>query len=240
MTRAIGFIGTRGIFGILLVSLGMLFLISNYYRGFYWEDYWPLLFVVWGAARFAAYGAHRWGYSAALALFGLLFFYGGFDRPFYVFDFLEWEFIWPLAIIFLGGFMVVRNINARGRAEAKNSAEKDTLSAFSILGNNSARIVSQNFSGGSALAFLGGVEIDLREARLSADKDVIKIDVTAVLGGVEIYAPVDWVIKTKGMPLLGSIEDQRPNPPQADQANKSAKTLVVDGIAILGSVEIKP
>ena len=237
MTRTTGFIGSRGIFGILLVSLGALFLISNYFRGFYWDEYWPLMFVVWGAARFAAYGAYRWGFSVALMIVGLLVFYGGFDDPFYVFDILEWDVIWPLAVIALGGYMVVRNINARGRAEAASSSEKDTLSAYSVLGSNNARIVSHNFSGGSALAFLGGVEIDMREARLAADKDIIKIDVTAVLGSVEIYAPADWVIKTRGLPLLGSIEDQRPNPPRADEA---AKTLIVDGIAILGSVEIKP
>lgn len=237
MTKATVYIGPRGIFGILLVALGALFLISNYTRGFYLEDYWPLLIVVWGAARFAAYRTHRWGLSAALIFFGLVFFYGGLDRPFYVFDILEWDYIWPLAIISLGGFMVVRSINSRGKLEAKNSSERDTLSAYSVLGNNNARVVSHNFSGGSVLAFLGGVEIDLREAKLSEDKDTIKIDVTAILGGVEIYAPTDWAIKTKGMPLLGSIEDQRPNPPQPEQADK---TLIIDGIAILASIEIKP
>ncbi|MFQ5606565.1 MAG: hypothetical protein ACE5GA_01355 [Candidatus Zixiibacteriota bacterium] len=237
MTRATGVIGSRGIFGILLVASGGIFLLSSYFRGFYWEDYWPLLFVVWGAARFASYGLRRWGFTAALVLLGLLLYLEGYDRPWYIFHDLRWDVIWPLGLVLIGGYMVARSVNARGRAEsAADGSEKDTLSAISILGGNNSKALSQSFRGGSALAFLGGVEIDMRGAKLAPDRDVVTIDTTAVLGSIELYVPADWAVTTKGVPLMGSIEDQRPNPPQPVE---SGKTLVIDGIAIMGSVEIK-
>jgi hypothetical protein len=104
--------------------------------------------------------------------------------------------------------------------------------AFAILGGFSRKgewVVPKEFS---AVAILGGGEIDLREARFA--EPVVTIHVVTILGGIEITVPDDVTVDVTGVGILGAFEhvartEGRPGGPK----------IIINGVAILGGVEVK-
>lgn len=83
-------------------------------------------------------------------------------------------------------------------------------------------------------AVMGGVELDMREATLTAP--VTEIDVLAVMGAVEIIVPRGVRLESDGTAVLGGFEDQLHEPATGDP---NAPVIRVRGLAIMGSVEAK-
>jgi hypothetical protein len=94
------------------------------------------------------------------------------------------------------------------------------------------RQVTGAFAGAEATAIMGGVELDLRYAQM--DGDQVTIDTFALWGGIEIWVPPHWNIVSQGLPLMASFEDKThvTNPGHGPR-------LVIRGVAVMGSVEIK-
>ncbi len=87
---------------------------------------------------------------------------------------------------------------------------------------------------GSALAVMGGVELDLREATL--DPGGATLAVTAVMGGVEVRLPPGWVVAVETNEKLGGVDTHLTE--SVDHA-EDAPTLHVTINAWLGGVEIR-
>ncbi|WP_327688393.1 DUF1707 domain-containing protein [Streptomyces tubercidicus] len=85
----------------------------------------------------------------------------------------------------------------------------------------------------NAVAFFGSVEIDLTEAVFPQQQ--IQINVTAVFGSVEIRVPENITLRSSGSGILGSFEVETHDAEDAD-----APQVLVNGYAVLGSVEAKP
>jgi hypothetical protein len=107
-----------------------------------------------------------------------------------------------------------------------------THGAFAILGGFSRKgdwVVPREFS---AVAILGGGEIDLREARFA--EPVVTIHAVAILGGIEITVPEDVSVHVTGVGIMGAFEHSSvgEGPPGAPQ-------VVINGVAIMGGVEVK-
>jgi hypothetical protein len=83
-------------------------------------------------------------------------------------------------------------------------------------------------------AFMGGAELDLREARFAPG--VTEIDVTAIMGGVEIIVPPGVRVESFGAAFMGGFDAHA-----GDAAALSALNPVIrlSGIAIMGGVEAK-
>ncbi len=98
------------------------------------------------------------------------------------------------------------------------------------------RVDTQNFQGGEILAVFGGIEVDLRRARIASDKEAI-IDINATFGGIDIKVPETWVVIVKGQGIFGGYEDKT-IPPRPQEGVTAAK-LVITGFAIFGGITIK-
>ena len=98
------------------------------------------------------------------------------------------------------------------------------------MAGNVRKIGSQQFTGGEALAIMGGVEIDLTAARIAGEA---VIDVQAVWGGVEIRVPRDWKVVNKVVAVLGGFVDKTASAPAG------APRLTIRGSAIMGGIEVK-
>ena len=85
-----------------------------------------------------------------------------------------------------------------------------------------------------ALAVLGSVVIDLRDVTLPAG--ITTIQVSAVLGSVEIIVPPNLAVESAGASILGSFEGVQRVPPDPDP---DLPVLRVQGRAVLGSIEIR-
>ena len=49
--------------------------------------------------------------------------------------------------------------------------------------------------------------VNLREAEVI--EKPARIDVSAIMGGVEIHVPDHWFVKTDVMPIMGGVDEQR-------------------------------
>jgi len=85
-----------------------------------------------------------------------------------------------------------------------------------------------------AVAFMGGISLDLREASLSGP--VTDIYVFAMMGGVEIIVPPDVRLESDGFAIMGGFEDQLKEPASR---NPDAPLVRVHGFAFMGGVEAR-
>jgi hypothetical protein len=92
------------------------------------------------------------------------------------------------------------------------------------------RIESQAWRGGKLGVTAGGVELDLRQARLHADGAVL--DVRVVMGGVDLRVPDTWQVRCEVTPLFGGADDMT----RSTQGAGNAPLLRVVGTVTLGGI----
>jgi hypothetical protein len=85
-----------------------------------------------------------------------------------------------------------------------------------------------------AVAWMGGIGLDLRDAEITAP--VTDIYVFALMGGVEIIVPPHVRLESDGFAIMGGFEDQLREPASRDP---NAPLIRVHGIAIMGGVEAR-
>ncbi|MEV0985485.1 DUF1707 domain-containing protein [Streptomyces sp. NPDC049949] len=86
------------------------------------------------------------------------------------------------------------------------------------------------------VAVLGDVTIDLTEAVF--EQQVTEIDVTSVLGNVEITVPENVTLRGYGSGVLGNFEVHGEG--RADTTDPSAPVVIIRGFALLGNIEARP
>jgi predicted membrane protein len=151
-----------------------------------------------------------------------------------------WQLFWPLVLIGIGAALVVQAMGRRTR-EASGGDVDDTLNIFAVLGGAKRQSASTRFRGGEVTAFMGGYQIDLRQATIPPGEEAV-LDIFTAMGGGEIIVPASWTVETPIVPLMGGIDDKRIAPlPGAAGAigGKAAPRLVLRGLVMLGGIEIK-
>jgi predicted membrane protein len=80
---------------------------------------------------------------------------------------------------------------------------------------------------------MGGLELDLTQAKLRDNQATIEL--TAILGGIDVFVPREWKVIVDSSAMLGGVDDKHKTTPSATvQA-----TLYVKATAILGGIDIK-
>lgn len=85
-----------------------------------------------------------------------------------------------------------------------------------------------------AVAVMGAVEVDLREASFTAQESTIHAN--AVMGGVEIIVPDDIRVRVHGIGVMGGYGLEGDQPSVSDPA---APIVNIVGIALMGAVEVR-
>jgi len=107
------------------------------------------------------------------------------------------------------------------------------VEATAIFGGSHQTVFSKNFKGGDVTAVFGGADINLTQADFN---ETVKLDVTAVFGGIKLIVPQNWAVRSNVTAIFGSVEDKRGSlMPNAE----IQKTLILDGTAMFGGIEIK-
>jgi predicted membrane protein len=169
------------------------------------------------------------------------------------------RFVWPMAIIGLGLWIVLKP--GRNKAfsdsagwdkridpvtgeetpkeaaygpssEQENRNTEDYLNAVSIFGGVKKNIVSKKFKGGEVINFFGGSELNLMQADIQGR---VKLEVTQVFGGTKIIIPSNWSIHSEMVAIFGGIEDKRL---QNVEVNPD-KVLIIDGTSVFGGIDIR-
>ncbi len=139
---------------------------------------------------------------------------------------------------------ITRDLPAAGSAPAPAPApappvdghrfggEPTSSGAVAILGGFDRRgdwVVPKDFS---AVAILGGGEIDMRQARFA--EPVVTIHAVAILSGITITVPEDATVHVSGIGIMGGFEHCA-----SGEGEPGGPKIVINGVAILGGVEVK-
>jgi len=219
----------QAIFGLMVIAVGVLFTLDNLdildARDFL--QYWPAGLVAVGLLKLyhAARGGQGW-------VGGLIFVSIGawmlIERI--VYFRIDAREVFPLFLVFLGGYMVWRGFGGKRAARADDG--HSSFSALAIMGGVSRRSNTQTFRGADLTAIMGGCEIDLRQASIEPGTEAV-VDIFAVWGGVELKVPADWTVVTRAIPIMGGIDDKTHAPAVSD------KRLVIRGLLLMGGAGVK-
>lgn len=86
----------------------------------------------------------------------------------------------------------------------------------------------------TSFAMMGGVEIDLTEARFEDAETTIQA--YAIMGGIEIYVPEDVTVQVNGFGLMGAFESRVA---ESGQPRAGVPHVKINGLALMGGVEVK-
>lgn len=202
----------RFILGGLIILLGILALLNNLgitdlSVGYIIRTYWPLLLIFWSFNLFEDFFKERrerdkeisssssWGQlisGAVVLVIGII--YLGRNLDFFVVDLsLFWKIFWPVIIILFGINLL------KGRPSPQGGKGQ-----WAFMGGIDLGKTPFDLKSGSYLAFLGGVDIDLSNANIPPGETLL--DLTAVMGGIDVKVPKDLNIICEGTALLGGIE----------------------------------
>jgi len=217
--------------GILLILIGVVFLLASLGRldvGDLFSKYWPLIIVFIGLWQLLAHDFRNPLSGIILIIVGCVFMLMKWD----ILDWSAWK-ILAGALIILVGFWIIFRPRLWSRSGEFPEIKADDLDAFALFSECKRRIESKGFRGGKATAILGSVNLDFEDAKLEGNKAAVEL--TTLLGSIEMRVPREWNVEIDSNAILGSIEDKRKLRP-SELANI---TLYLKGTAILGSIEIK-
>ncbi|SDP47617.1 Cell wall-active antibiotics response 4TMS YvqF [Nakamurella panacisegetis] len=83
----------------------------------------------------------------------------------------------------------------------------------------------------NVVAVMGGVELDFSEATLSGRATVM--NVTAVMGSVQIVVPAGLTVIVEGVGIMGAFEDK-----VRQSYGPGTPSLRIKGVAVMGGVEV--
>ena len=188
------------------------------------EKYWPVALLVLGVVIWLA-NHKRWIWTLIIIAFGVVALLN-IHTDMYI---NIWALLLPAVAVAIGVSVIVRG--ARPSYDSIEEMSSDRSDQFALLSGSENRVTTQNYTGGKAVAILGGVEIDLREASI---KKKAVLDIFVLMGGVEIKVPAGVRIISDIGAVLGGVE-VKPDP----KAGKNLPVLILTGTVVMGGVEVK-
>lgn len=210
--------------GILIVIFGIGLLLQQFDLFDFTTilaNWWPIFFILVGIIQI-------WTNGMQAIIPALIFLIVGIMLFIHIWiEFNLWQILWPFLLIMFGLSII---FSRREWKQALDEADEIHLTTF-LSGIESIN-GSKNLSGGSVLSVLGGIQLDLRHSQLTENGAVL--NVTTILGGVELIVPEDVHVEIKGTPILGGWENKTNT-----YGMEKNKTLYINGVALLGGIEIK-
>ena len=210
--------------GILIVIFGIGLLLQQFDLFDFTTilaNWWPIFFILVGIIQI-------WTNGMQAIIPALIFLIVGIMLFIHIWiEFNLWQILWPFLLIMFGLSII---FSRREWKQALDEADEIHLTTF-LSGIESIN-GSKNLSGGSVLSVLGGIQLDLRHAQLTENGAVL--NVTTILGGVELIVPEDVHVEIKGTPILGGWENKTNT-----YGMEKNKTLYINGVALLGGIVIK-
>lgn len=216
----------RLILGFGIAAIGILFTLDNVgvLDADFWLRGWPVLLVLYGAGLLiTSISTNEVVGGAIWMLVGVGLLLDNLD----LLGVRVWDF-WPLALVAVGASLVVRGLRPR----MATGEEGSFLHAFAFMSGVTRKSSAVAFEGGSLTAIMGGVEADLRNARMVRDQAVL--DCFAFCGGVEVKVPPGWAVSGRILPVMGGFEDKTTPPAPEDITGE----LVITGWVLMGGVVV--
>jgi predicted membrane protein len=202
----------------------------------YWLFNWEMLLIVLGVFIGAKHNFRdsRWLIPVVIGTLLLI--------NHHVYDFNLARYFWPLVIIGIGLFMILKSRRGSGIAkkwqeqyDVESTGTEDVLECVTVFGGVKKNIISKNFKGGEAITVFGGTELNLMQADSNGR---VVLELVQVFGGTKLIVPPHWKIHAEEMvTIFGGLNDKRPIPVQT--SGDDAKVIVLKGTCLFGGIDIK-
>ena len=227
------------IWGLIFVIVGIIFggnALNIWDIDIFFPGWWTLFLIIPGLISMVRYG-FNWG-SGILVIIGLVLL---FDELDIIDDGAIWKLIFPLVLVAVGISIIAsffrggtkKNIEADEYSKSKSYKYDSTQYPryTAILGGGDYKNNTEDLKGIVAEAILGGLSIDLRDAKITED---IVLELTAVLGGIDIFIPDNVRVEIiSGVPVLGGFEHK------INRNAISGPKVRIKYTAVLGGIEVK-
>lgn len=237
--------------GIVLIVIGLVFLGRNLVPDFpRWLFRWEMILVTIGIFVGIRHQFRGAGWFILVAIGGISMLdliFPMFNKP---------QFTWATIAIAVGLYLILKpgtkidfNSTFSGRPPGSPAnppspssapfysgteySYGEGINATSVFSNVKKVVMSKDFRGGEVVVVMGGAEIDLSKADLNGR---IKLEATNILGGTELIVPPTWHVQSEVVAILGGVEDKRD--PHFLRVEPE-KVLVLEGVCLLGGIEIK-
>jgi len=223
--------------GLVIVAVGGVLLARQMGVGLpYWLFQWEMLLIGIGIYIGARHNFRNPGWIVPV-LMGSFFL---LDDYFY--DLHLQRYFWPLFIIGIGLFMILRSRRSADQIRKRFTDEfgtvtgsEDVLEIVTIFGGVKKNIIAKDFKGGEAVTVFGGTELNLLQADT---KDRIVLELVQVFGGTKLIVPPHWKIHAEEMvTIFGGLNDKRPITTQ--NVSDETKVIILKGTCIFGGIDIK-
>lgn len=216
--------------GLALVLAGGAFLLDNLHLLELRRvlPFWPVLLMALGGARLLTAAP---GDKGEQVVGGVLLGAGGFlllNRMGWLH--MEWRELWPLVLIGLGVMvMTTRQAGPSGPfGKASHDLHDRQLDVKAVLSGQQVRVHAADFVGGQVQVVLGHVELDLSQAGFQR----AVLDISLVMGGLELRLPPDCRLRVTASSVLGQVEDKTHPPATAGRELELRGSLVLGGVTV--------
>jgi predicted membrane protein len=208
--------------GGALIVVGVLLLLDQ--MGIISFDFWALVFGFFGLLRLIQAS------DVTGRLWGVLLMAVGaaFELAHLGYVNIHLDKTWPVFVIAAGLILIWR---AYQKPAETGGVLSPHLNLVSVLGGGEYRIRSKNFRGGDLMAFMGGFDVDLRDADIETSEATITVN--CLMGGGVIRVPETWAVSMQVASFMGGHSLKAREGPQP------TKALIVKGVAIMGGVEVR-
>lgn len=144
-------------------------------------------------------------------------------------DIIDFSMIWKAIIIIVLLAIGLKLIFNKGDMPELSEDNKNITAIFS--GNNVSYNENQEFKDCSCKAIFGGIDLDLRDAKINSDG---KINVISLFGGTDIIVPRNVNLEIDSTGIFGGVKNHTSN-----NESDNEFTIYINAIAIFGGVDIK-
>jgi hypothetical protein len=118
----------------------------------------------------------------------------------------------------------------RRAVPSEGDEESDELRLVAVLNGITLVSRARAFTGGSMLAWYGGIDVDLREVELAPDA---RLSLNTLFGGIAIKTPPGWRVESEMKAIAGGIDTRTTSHDDPD-----APVLTLTGTALFGGVAV--
>jgi hypothetical protein len=151
--------------------------------------WWPLLLVASGLAQLVTRPRNVVGGLVMTAIGGLLLLWT-------VGPVASIALLWPALLIGVGAWLLL------GRIGTGQHGAGPAMDVSALFADRQLTALAGPFPGGSLTTLVGDLGVDLRRTTLS---DTVTLQVTTILGDVDLEVPPTWKVEASGPELLGDV-----------------------------------
>ena len=118
----------------------------------------------------------------------------------------------------------------RRAVPSRGDEESGELGLVAVFDGIDLKSRAKTFTGGSMLAWFGGIELDLRDVELAPPA---RLSLYAVFGGIDIKTPPSWRVESELKAFAGGVDTRTPG-----HDDPAAPVLTVTGTALFGGIAI--